>query len=80
MTGCPFVAARRPGNGEPALEDVVVQNAFRVLLGVIGHEAVDEGKRCWLYQDACEGAIEEERILRLLGIEPDGAEFGESAN
>ena len=58
------------GDGEEGFEDVLVEDAFGVFGGFVGHEAVDECVCGWLDCDAGKGSVEEVWVVGNGLVEP----------
>jgi hypothetical protein len=77
VAGGPGEAAAVAGDGEKRFEHGLVEGAFGVFGGFVGHEAVDERVGGWLDEDAAEGAVEEVWVVADGLVEARRAEVGQ---
>ena len=65
-------------DGVEGFQDIAREQTLRVLLGFVGHEAVDEGPGCRARDDAGEGGVEEVGVVVDGVLEAGVAVFGEA--
>lgn len=63
VAGSVLQVVLRAGDGHKAFEDVLVQDAFGILGGLVGHEAVDEGEGGLRHLDPAEWEVGEVWVL-----------------